>query len=102
MSLINCEVDLGRLVVSHTHASNYLGDDLGRDVTLLVGLFDQGTSGMLAHYNSCIQISLSDLDLALEGSPSRRLCRRIRGGEMMHACLTCGLHCRLGYSYLGL
>ena len=102
MSLINCKVDLGRLVVSHTHASNYLGDDLGRDITLLVGLFDQGTSGMLAHDNPCIQISLSDLDLALEGGPSRRLRRSIGGGEMMHACLARGLHCRLCYSYLGL
>ena len=70
MSLINCEVDLGRLIVAHTHASNYLGDYLGRDVTLLVRLFNQGTSGVLAHDNPCIQISLSDLDLALKRRPS--------------------------------
>ena len=70
MSLIDCKGDLRRMVVSYTHASNYLGNYLGRDVILLIGLFNQCTSGMLAHYNPCIQISLSDLHLALKGSPS--------------------------------
>ena len=58
------------MVVAHTHASNYLGDYLGRNVILLVGLFYQCTSGVLAHDNPCIQISLSDLDLALKRGPS--------------------------------
>ena len=59
-------MDLRCHVVADAHAANYLCDNLSCNLSSLVRLLDQSVSWVLSHSDSCIQISLSDLNLALE------------------------------------